>query len=128
VLAMKVQDIAGKSEQATVFDDLGVYRILANVEDTAGIDRFIRQWLGNLLDYDARRGGELVLTLCRYLDSGRHHETAARALNVHRSTLKYRLRRIREVSGHDLGVPETAFNLELATRSWQTMQALSLSD
>jgi sugar diacid utilization regulator len=128
VLAMKVQDIAGKSEQATVFDDLGVYRILANVEDTSGIDRFIRQWLGNLLDYDARRGGELVLTLCRYLDSGRHHETAARALNVHRSTLKYRLRRIREVSGHDLGVPETAFNLELATRSWQTMQALSLSD
>ena len=46
---------------------------------------------------------------------------------VHRSTLKYRLRRIREVSGYDLGVPDTQFNLQLATRAWRTLQALRQS-
>jgi DNA-binding PucR family transcriptional regulator len=125
---LKVQGIAGDGDGATSFDDLGVYRILAGVEDTGGIDRFVQEWLGELLDYDALRGGELVLTLSRYLDNGRHHETTARALNVHRSTLKYRLQRIREISGHDLAEPDTAFNLQLATRSWQTLQALNMTD
>jgi DNA-binding PucR family transcriptional regulator len=43
---------------------------------------------------------------------------------VHRSTLKYRLQRIRELTGFDLGDPETRFSLELATRAWVTLQAL----
>jgi DNA-binding PucR family transcriptional regulator len=43
---------------------------------------------------------------------------------VHRNTLKYRLRRIRDVSGHDLGIPDTQFNLQLASRAWRTAQAL----
>jgi DNA-binding PucR family transcriptional regulator len=38
--------------------------------------------------------------------------------------LKYRLQRIREISGHDLTHPDTAFNLQLATRGWQTLQGL----
>lgn len=33
-------------------------------------------------------------------------------------------RRIREVSGHDLGLPDTHFSLELATRAWRTLQVL----
>jgi DNA-binding PucR family transcriptional regulator len=45
-------------------------------------------------------------------------------MSVHRSTLKYRLQRIREISGHDLADPGTGFNLQLATRAWQTLQTL----
>jgi len=37
---------------------------------------------------------------------------------VHRSTLKYRLNRIRQVSGYDLSLPDNQFNLQLATRAW----------
>jgi DNA-binding PucR family transcriptional regulator len=43
---------------------------------------------------------------------------------VHRSTLKYRLQRIREISGHNLTDPDTNFNLQLATRAWRTLQTL----
>jgi hypothetical protein len=38
-------------------------------------------------------------------------------LLLHRSTLRYRLQRIREMSGHDLDDPDTRFNLQLATRA-----------
>jgi DNA-binding PucR family transcriptional regulator len=38
--------------------------------------------------------------------------------------LKYRLQRIREISGYDLNDPEMHFNLELAARAWQTLAAL----
>jgi len=43
---------------------------------------------------------------------------------VHRSTLKYRLQRIREISGHDLASSETQFNLQLAFRAWQTLSTV----
>ena len=66
----------------------------------------------------------IFATLRLYLDCGRSHEAAARALSVHRSTLKYRLQRIGEVSGHDLADPETTFNLHLAIRAWQTLTVL----
>ena len=84
-----------------------------------------RRWLGPLLDYDARRGGDLVETLARYLDCGGNYDATAAALALGRSTVRYRLRRIEELSGHDLGDPDTRFQLQLATRAWATRRALS---
>ena len=46
---------------------------------------------------------------------------------MHRSTLKYRLNRIRQVSGYDLSHAGNQFNLQLATRAWRTRQALRRS-
>jgi DNA-binding PucR family transcriptional regulator len=43
---------------------------------------------------------------------------------LHRSTLRYRLQRLREVSGHDLTDPDARFNLQLATRAWATLLAI----
>lgn len=123
-LALKVQDAMRTPDGATVFDDLGIYRMLAEVEDTSSVERFVREWLGPLLDYDATKGAELVPTLTQYLECGRSYDSTAEAVGVHRNTLKYRLRRIREISGRDLGDPGTCFNLQLATRAWATLLAL----
>ena len=115
---------AGGEDRVTYYDDLGVYRLLCEVQDPAVIGRFVRKWLGPLLDYDARKHSELVPTLSRYLECGGSWDRAAVALCVHRSTLKYRLQRIRDISEHDLADPDTNFNLQLATRAWQTLQNL----
>jgi sugar diacid utilization regulator len=124
VLALRVQAAAG-GDHATVFDELGVYRLLAGVDDLESVDQFVRIWLGDLLDYDAsKEGSELVTTLGEYLDCGGTYDATAKALAVHRSTLKYRLQRIREISGHDLGSPEVQFNLQLAVRAWRTVRAV----
>lgn len=123
-MALRVQEMLGIPDQVTVFDQLGVYRLLATVQDAASIEHFVREWLGDLLDYDARRHANLVSTLSRYLENGGTHEATAKALAVHPSTLKYRLQRIREISGHDLADPDTKFNLQLATRARQTLAAV----
>jgi sugar diacid utilization regulator len=123
-LALRIQATAHGAEQATAFDDLGVYQILAEVEDTEGVERFARRWLGDLLDYDKRKRSDLVETLGHYLDAGRNHRVASAELAVHRSTLKYRLQRIKEISGHDLADPGIYFNLQLAIRAWRTLLAL----
>lgn len=123
-LALRLRTACGGETQIVEFDDLGVYRLFAEIEDQAGVERFIREWLGALLDYDENRRSELVTTLSRYLEHGRKYEATTTALAIHRSTLKYRIQRIKEISGHDLSDPEICFNLQLAARAWQTLKAL----
>ena len=123
-MALSVQAASGGDEQATSFEGLGIYRILSRVQDVGQIERFVLDWIGPLIEYDAGKGSELVNTLSVYLDCGGGHEAATKRLLVHKSTLKYRLQRIRDVSGHDLNDPDTRFNLQLATRAWTTLRAM----
>lgn len=123
-LALRIQAAVGKPDKVVVFSDLGVYRVLATEADASAMESFVADWLGVLMRYDAAHGTELVLTLTEFLETGGSYNKTASALSVHRSTLKYRLKRIKEVSGHDLSVPDVQFNLQVATRAWRTLQAL----
>jgi DNA-binding PucR family transcriptional regulator len=107
-----------------VFEDLGVYRVLSEMEHSPAVAGFICHWLGPLVDYDRRKGGDLVRTLSAYLEHGGSQAGAAEAISVHRSTLRYRLDRIRSILGLDLSKADTRFNLQLATRAWTTLAAL----
>ncbi|RAJ71295.1 PucR-like helix-turn-helix protein [Streptomyces sp. Amel2xB2] len=106
-------------EGATAYDELGFQRLLADGEHEADAAEFVDEWLGPLKDYDAAHHTGLVRTLALYFDSGGNYDETAAALTVHRSTLRYRLGRIREVTGHDLTDPDTRLNLHVATRIWQ---------
>jgi sugar diacid utilization regulator len=123
-LALRLQRNTPSAPCVTVFDDLGIYRLLATAEDTREIEAFVEEWLGPLIEYDLHRHSNLVDTLHRYLESGGHYDATSAALIIHRSTLKYRLQRIRQVSGRELGDPEVSFNLRLACRAWKTLQGL----
>lgn len=123
-VALKVQRAATWEDQATRYESLGVYQLLAEVEHPEAIEEYGRRWLRSLLAYDEKRHTNLIATLSRYLELGGKYEETARALFVHRSTLKYRLHRIREISGYDLNDPDTRFNLQLACRAWTTLNAL----
>ncbi len=123
-LALRLPASGEWDDQAVRFDDLGVYRLLVGIEDLSEVERFIQHWIGDLLAYDQQRGAALVRTLSHYLEHGGSYELTAKALIVHRNTLKYRLRRIRYISGLDLSDPGTCFNLQLATRAWSTLSAL----
>lgn len=58
--------------------------------------------------------GPLVETLAAYLESGRSLEAAARTLFVHPNTVRYRLRRIAQVSGWDAMDAREGFVLQVA--------------
>jgi sugar diacid utilization regulator len=122
-LALRLERSSG-IDQVASFDDLGVYRLLAGIEDPGDVERFVRDRLGKLLDYDAQKNTEMVRTLGQYLECGGSYERTAAALFVHRSTLKYRLQRIRDISGYDLGDADTRFTLQLSIRAWSTLGGL----
>jgi hypothetical protein len=61
-----------------------------------------------------RTGGELLETLDAFFAAGGVLESAARALFVHPNTVRYRLRRITEVTGFSPLSPRDAFALRMA--------------
>jgi len=123
-LALRLQKTLLPGSGACEYPRLGIFRMLAAIPDLTDIEEFVREWLGSLLDYDARRKAELVRTLTQYLEHGGNYDATAAELSVHKSTLKYRLQRIRELTGVELNDPDVHFNLQLATRAWGTLQAL----
>ena len=128
VLSLNLLSGRTGAPNVVAFEDLGVYRLLASAEDSREIEKFVTEWLGPLLEYDDRRHSELVLTLYRYLECGGRYNETAEALLIHRSTLKYRLQRIRDVSQLSIGDADVNFNLQLACRAWSTLKALRTPD
>ena len=129
--AMRALDIRQKSrapDGATTFDQLGVYRILDTGENHGEIVAFVREWLGRLLDYDEHKNSDLVQTLSQYLECGGHYDETASALVIHRSTLRYRLGRIREITDLDLNDVDNRLNLHVATRAWQVLRGSERTD
>ncbi|GAB3348283.1 PucR family transcriptional regulator [Amycolatopsis echigonensis] len=122
--AMRALDIRRKSgspDGATTFDQLGLYRILDSGENRAEIVAYVREWLGRLLDYDEHKNTDLVQTLAQYLECGGHYDETASALVIHRSTLRYRLGRIRDITDLDLNDVDNRLNLHVATRAWKVL-------
>jgi sugar diacid utilization regulator len=123
-LALRLQKTLLPGTSACEYPKLGIFRMLASIPDLTDVEAFVREWLGSLIDYDTRRKAELVHTLTQYLEHGGNYDATAAELSVHKSTLKYRLQRIRDLTGLELNDPDVHFNLQLATRAWGTLQAL----
>ncbi|WP_230196636.1 PucR family transcriptional regulator [Streptomyces coriariae] len=119
--ALEVRRHSRERYGTTFFDDLGLYRILGPGHDYRELETFVREWLGQLIDYDSRHHATMVETLSRYFDCGGNYDETAESLAIHRSTLRYRLQRIRDISGNDLANVEDRLNLQVATRVWKIM-------
>jgi DNA-binding PucR family transcriptional regulator len=107
---------AGSARAAVLFDDLGVLQFLLGSGGALELDDYARRVLGPLVDYDARHDARLVATLDAYLANGCNASRTARAINLHLKSVQYRLRRISEICGLDLGDRETRLDAELALR------------
>ncbi len=123
-LAARLARTAPSRSAVLRYDQLGVYQLLAESADPRVLDGFVRKWLGALIEYDRSHTTDLVGTLAAFLESGGNYDATGLALTIGRSTVRYRVRRIEELSDHDLGDPETRFQLQLAIRAWGTLRAL----
>ncbi|MFJ3841921.1 helix-turn-helix domain-containing protein [Streptomyces sp. NPDC090054] len=80
---------------------------------------YVRTTLGPLLEYDERRGSDLVHTLRTYFAAGMSQSRAKDLLHVHVNTVVQRLDRIGRLLGADWQSPDRALELQLALRLHQ---------
>jgi len=78
--------------------------------DAVARARLVDQGYGSLAD----GAGDLLATLTAYLDASGSIEGAARALFVHANTVRYRLRRVAQLTGFAPTDPRGAFALRVA--------------
>jgi purine catabolism regulator len=103
--------------EAAAFEDLGTYRLLLSMIEPDALRAFSDALLGPLDAYDAAHGGELQGSLRAFLQHNARWETAAAELFVHRHTLRYRMRKVEELTGRDLASSFDRMEFWLALRA-----------
>jgi purine catabolism regulator len=99
------------------FESLGTYRLLLTLQEPDALRAFADSVLAPLDGYDVEHGGELVPSLSAFLDHNARWETAAAKLYVHRHTLRYRMRKVEELTRRDLGSAHDRMEFWLALRA-----------
>ncbi|WP_377271966.1 helix-turn-helix domain-containing protein [Peterkaempfera sp. SMS 1(5)a] len=106
--------VLGREGDGSAAAELGFLGVLLG--DGHDVDGFVEAALGPLVEYDARRGTELVRTLRAYFDCGGSLTRAKDRLHVHVNTVVQRLDRVQALLGRDWNSPERALELQLALR------------
>lgn len=83
------------------FGSIGTFALLAG-GNPAALAALTARLLGRLRDHDEVARGELVESLRVFLSRNGHWEAAADELGVHRHTLRYRMRKVEELTGRSL--------------------------
>jgi hypothetical protein len=103
--------------QVVTSDEIHSYVLLLATVPEAVRRSFRERLLAPLYGYDAEHHSDLVHTLETFLDCSGSWSRCAAALHVHVNTLRYRIRRIEELTGRDLGTLENRVDLFLALRA-----------
>ncbi|HEY5473165.1 MAG TPA: helix-turn-helix domain-containing protein, partial [Candidatus Limnocylindrales bacterium] len=119
--AIKIRRLKGEPGVIASFDDLGSYGLLLGLQDTLSLQVFYDSVLGKLQDYDEQNSSDLVQSLARFLEANGHWGDAAEKLYVHRHTLRYRMKRVEEITGRDLDQSQDRMEFWLALKAKELM-------
>jgi DNA-binding PucR family transcriptional regulator len=91
----------GHTDGGATTRQYALYAMVFDPERAGELDRFLTGSIGALLEYDQRRGTDLVGTLSAYYVHRTNVAATARALHLHVNTLLKRLDRAGTVLGSD---------------------------
>ena len=105
------------------FEDTGSYRLLlpAMSEDPGELERFYAETIAPLAAYDDQYETELLATVEAYLENDGNVTPTAQKLFTHRHTVRYRLDRVKELSGHDITSTEGREKLGLGLKAMRVL-------
>jgi DNA-binding PucR family transcriptional regulator len=123
LLAANVAEGAGGQEDALAFEQTGAYRLLLSTmsENPRELQRFYAETVEPLVAYDEQYETELVRTLETFLDADGNVAGTAQRLFTHRHTIYYRLERVRELSGLDVGSSDGREKLSLGLKAMRVL-------
>jgi hypothetical protein len=121
VLAANVGEAEGRSLIA--FEETGAYRLLlpAMSEDPGELERFYDETVAPLVAYDEQYETDLLATVEMFLENDGNVTPTADRLFTHRHTVRYRLERVRELSGHDIFSTEGRERLGLGLKAMRVL-------
>ena len=107
---------SGAPPQVATYRDLGSFQLLLSLQDDDALQLYCDSVLGAIERSEGPYGGELIRSLEAFIEENGQWERAARRLFCHRHTLRYRIRRVEELTGRDLGSARDRIEFWLALR------------
>jgi PucR family transcriptional regulator, purine catabolism regulatory protein len=98
------------------YRDLGSFQLLLSLQDEDALRLFCDSILAPIEDSEGAYGGELMRSLEAFIECNGQWERAARELFCHRHTLRYRIRRVEELTGRSLDSARDRIDFWLALR------------
>jgi PucR family transcriptional regulator, purine catabolism regulatory protein len=109
-------DSRGGAGLLATFRDLGSFQLLLSLQDDDALRLFCDSILAPIEDGEGAYGGELMRSLEAFIECNGQWERAARQLYCHRHTLRYRIRRVEELTGRSLDSARDRIDFWLALR------------
>jgi sugar diacid utilization regulator len=123
LLAANVAQGATDGAAVLAFEQTGAYRLLLSAmsENPAELQRFYSETVEPLVAYDEQYETDLVQTLGTFLEADGNVAGTAQRLFTHRHTIYYRLERVRELSGLDVGSSDGREKLSLGLKAMRVL-------
>jgi DNA-binding PucR family transcriptional regulator len=106
---------AGERDPVSPARRFALYGLLRDGLPDADAQRFVRERLGPLIDWDRAHRTDLLRVLEAALDH-RRHEDAADCCFMHRNTFRHRLRQATDLLGDDLAHPDARLAVHIALK------------
>ena len=106
----------GDAPEVASYEDLGAFQLLLSLQDDDALISYCRGVLGPVEQGEGEYGDELLRSLDVFIEHNGHWEKAASALYCHRHTLRYRIRRVEQLTGRDFSKARDRIEFWLALR------------
>lgn len=125
--AVSIANELGDKEDTTFYGDLKLFQLLLALKERNldHLRRFYHDTLGQLVEHDERKQGDLIRTLNGFFEANGNLAKAAQDLDVHRNTLVYRLERISELTEMNLDDADNRLILHLALKIQRVLATFS---
>ena len=122
LLAVNVAE-ASEGDAVMSFEDTGAYRLLlpALCDDPAELRRFFAETIEPLVNYDEQYETNLVQTVDTFLAADGNVAGTAQRLFTHRHTIRYRLERVKDLTGLDCSSTDGRERLSLGLKSMRVL-------
>lgn len=112
--ALKILKTVKNKTHICSYNNIGIYKLLLEIEKKDEIKIFYEEILGKLIKYDMKNSTKLVKTLKIYIENNCNFTKASNALFIHKNTLNYRIKRIQDISGANLKNMDDLLNFSMA--------------
>jgi hypothetical protein len=111
---LKVLKAEGKSDSSLFYQDMGVYKLLSEIENVNLLREYYDDTIGILEQYDAQNRTELSHVLFTFLKEDCNYIQASVKLYLHRNTLMYKINKIQKIINRDLSDTKVKMECYLA--------------
>jgi PucR family transcriptional regulator, purine catabolism regulatory protein len=107
----------GSAPDVASYRDLGAFQLLLSLQDDDALASYTRSVLGPVEQDEGEYGDELLRSLDVFIENNGHWERAAQTLYCHRHTLRYRIKRVEQLTGRDFSHARDRIEFWLALRA-----------